>query len=564
MTLPPPALPIVSNVTGEVPAEEALPRPSTGCATCARRCASRDGVRWLEAQGVNRFLELGPDGVLSAMAAQCLSAESEQDILLATGLRTHCPEARTLMSSLAELWVNGAKVDWQKMFEGSGAQRVPLPTYAFQRERYWLLGKAGTGDASSLGQASAEHPLLGAAVALAGEDEGWLFTALISTQDHAWLKDHAVMDSALLPGTGFLELALAAGQRVGAEILEELTLQAPLLLEDQSAVQLQLAVSERDGEGQRELNIYSRPEGESLDESVRQEWTLHASGVLSEGGEAPPAGGELSRMAAQTWPPKGAQELDSEFLYDRLAEAGFAYGPVFQGLRAAWGVEDEIFAEVALDSEQASEASGFCVHPALLDAALHALALAALDDKRTGELDIPFSFSGVRLYGSGASALRVRLSKGAETLSLLALDHTGLPVLSIDSLLARPIDQSQLKAARRAGHDSLFCVEWVPAPNPSPNGSALRVALLGLGERDLEVPGIDAQCYSDLPTLWEAIETGAPPPDFVLEEALAPTDKGELSQVSHAVTQHTLDSVKVWLADEPSQTPSSCFSPAAQ
>ena len=543
-----PALPIVSNVTGEpAPAERICSAEywSEHVRETVRFC---DGVRWLEAQGVNRFLELGPDGVLNAMAAQCLSAESEQDVLLATSLRTHRPEVQTLISSLAELWVNGAKVDWQKMFEGSGAQMVPLPTYAFQRERYWLLGKTGTGDASSLGQASAEHPLLGAAVALAGEDEGWLFTALVSTQDHPWLKDHAVMGSALLPGTGFLELALAAGQRIGAEILEELTLQAPLLLEDQGAVQLQLAISEPDDEGRRELNIYSRPEGEALD--ARQEWTLHAGGVLSEGGEAPWADGELSRMAAQTWPLEGAQELDSEFLYDRLAEAGFEYGPVFQGLRAAWGMEDEIFAEVALDSEQASEASSFCVHPALLDAALHALALAALDIEHTAEVDIPFSFSGVRLYGSGASALRVRLSKSAETLSLLALDHTGAPVLSIDSLLTRPIDQSQLKAARRAGHDSLFCMEWVPAPNPSPNSPALRVALLGPGERDLEVPGTDAQHYSDLPALWEAIEIGAPPPDLVLEEVLAPTEDGELSQVIHAVTEHTLDLVKEWLADE--------------
>ena len=452
------------------------------------------------------------------------------------------------MSSLAELWVNGAKVDWRELFEGSGTQRIQLPTYAFQRERYWLLGKAGTGDASSLGQASAEHPLLGAAVALAGEDEGWLFTALISTQDHPWLADHAVMGTVLMPATGFIELALAAGQRTGSQTLEELTLQAPLLLNDEVAVQVQLSVSEPDSEGRSQISIYSRPEGSSEDEPESKQWICNATGVLSPGGEAPLADGELSRMAAQTWPPQGAQEFESDLLYDHLAEVGFEYGPVFQGLRAAWAVEDEIFAEVALDSEQAT--SDFCVHPALLDAALHALALAAPDDKRTGGVDIPFSFSGVRLYGSGASVLRVRLSKGTETLSLLALNQTGAPVLSIDSVLVRPIDQSQLRVARRAGHDSLFCIEWVKAPVTSPNGPALLVALLGLAEDDLEVPGLDTQRYSGLPSLWEAIDAGAPSPDFVLERVLAPTDEDEPSQVIHALAERTLDLVKAWLADE--------------
>ena len=95
------------------------------------------------------------------------------------------------------------------------------------------------------------------------------------------------------------------------------------------------------------------------------------------------------------------EEVGTELLYERLAEAGYDDGPGFQGLRRVWRAGDEVFAEVALAEEHAVGVAGFCVHPALSDAALHALVLVALDGESSGELSVPFSFSGVRLYAGG-------------------------------------------------------------------------------------------------------------------------------------------------------------------
>ncbi len=158
------------------------------------------GYGSLEQAGVTRFLELGPDGTLSALAAQCLSVEAEEGALIAPSMRAHRPQEESLIGFLADAHVHGIQVDWGALFAGRGARRVALPTYAFQRRRYWLASGAGAGDASALGQSPAGHPLLGAAVELAGDREGLLFTGRLSLTGHSWLRDHAVMEHGAVAG----------------------------------------------------------------------------------------------------------------------------------------------------------------------------------------------------------------------------------------------------------------------------------------------------------------------------------------------------------------------------
>jgi acyl transferase domain-containing protein/acyl carrier protein len=556
-----PQRPIISNVSGAPLSPQEACSPDYWVRHARQAVRFCDGVRFLQEAGVTRFVELGPDGVLSAMASQCIDGDAADGILLTAGLRAQRPEVQTFTGLLAQVDVDGVDVDWSAFFSGRGERRVELPTYAFQRQHYWLQAGGGRSDAVSLGLSAGEHPLLGAAVALAGEEQGWLFTGRLSGETDSWLKDHAVMGTRLLPGTGFVELALAAGQRVGSPGLEELTLQAPLLLGEQGALQIQLAVSECDEAGKRSIDIHSRAQASPEDES--QEWTLHASGVLCS--ERDTLVEELESFAEQPWPPAGAEELDSEFLYDRLAEAGYNYGPSFQGLRSAWRVGDELYAEVALGSQQESQAHGFCIHPALLDAALHALLLEALDAQRS-EVEVPFSFSGVGLYGQGASSLRVRFGKDAERLSVLALDGDGAPVLAIQALEARVIDQSQLRAQRQ-GHEALFELEWMEQPNVSPNGSALRATQLCSGE-GLLIPGVELESFADLETLEHAIEQGASSPKLVLVEAKTiaehvqrrteadgaaelPQAAGEeLVEIVRRITESVLELLQAWLASE--------------
>nr|WP_234352367.1 acyltransferase domain-containing protein [Streptomyces sp. NRRL F-6492] len=187
-----PRIPIVSTVTGQITTEE-LQSVDYWVQHVRRPVRFADAVRTIEAQGVENLLELGPDGVLSALANGI------------PVLRKGRPEPQQLVTALARLFVNGTPVDWKAYYEGSGARPVDLPTYAFQHERYWLLPPADKGDVVSAGLASAEHPLLGAAVELA-DGEGAVLTGRLSLRTHPWLADHAVFGTVLLPGTAFVEL----------------------------------------------------------------------------------------------------------------------------------------------------------------------------------------------------------------------------------------------------------------------------------------------------------------------------------------------------------------------
>ncbi|GAA3487912.1 type I polyketide synthase [Streptomyces cremeus] len=418
-----------------------------------------DDVRVLSGQGVTRFLELGPDGVLSAMAAACLPEDA--DVVLVPVLRKGVDEETAALTAAARMFVDGAAVDWAATLRGTGARLVDLPTYAFQRRRYWPVPDlAAAGDVQAAGFDAAGHPLLNASVELS-DAEGMLFTSRLSAQSHPWLTDHVVRGSALLPGTAFLELAVRAGDEVGCGTVEELTLAAPLVLPEEGGVQLQLRVA-ADNDGRRTVSIRSRREG-----ADDQAWLQHATGVLTSGErtvalDAPNA----------VWPPAGAEPVDLTGLYDRMSEAGFDYGPVFQGLRAAWQRGEDVYAEVALP--EGVDGSRYGLHPALLDAALH---VTAFNGVPRGV--VPFSWEGVSLHATGASSIRVRVTRVREdALTVAVADPAGEPVASVESLVLRSVE-----AARVTDRDSVFGVEWVPVrvakPLPSVDPDVVVARLSG-------------------------------------------------------------------------------------
>ena len=379
---------------------------------------------------------------------------------------------------------------------------VALPSYAFQRERYWLMSPAvGAGDIASVGQVSVEHPLLGAALEQA-DGEGWLFTGRLALDTHPWLADHAMSGVALLAGTAFIELALRAGRELDCQRLRELVLEAPLLL-GEGGVQLQVLVGEPDATGERSFSVHSRPLGGAAEaapadaaESARpansRAWKRHAQGVLGPGAVQGRAAYErdAAALANEVWPPRDAEVIDVEYLYDRLAEAGYEYGPVFQGLEGLWRRGEEIFAEVVLPEEQREQAGSFGMHPALLDGALHGIALGLFGEAgATRPVRLPFSWRGVELYAGGASRLRARLSPAVgdalspaagsglssaagnelsstvgNGVSLLLSDDTGALLASVDSLVLRALDPRELIGTHEGLPDSLFAVEWVASP----------------------------------------------------------------------------------------------------
>ncbi len=441
-----PRIPIVSNLSGEPLAPELATDPAYWVAHVREPVRFAATVATLAELGAGAYLELGCGGALTAMAAESLE-ERDSSAVPVPALREGQAEAHSLTTALAQLHVAGAGPDWEAFFAGSGATAVRLPTYPFQRKRYWLSAAATAGDLGQAGLGDADHPLLGATVEGPG-GEGLTLTGRVSLTTHPWLADHAVAGAALLPGTAFLELALRAGAGLGSETVEELTLQAPLALPEQGATRIQVFAGGAGEDGGREVSIHSRPDDEE------GAWTCHARGILS-GGTAAEA------ESLEAWPPAGAEPLELAGLYDRLADSGLDYGPAFRGLRAAWRQGDDLYAEVALAPEHGEEAGRFGLHPALLDSALHVIALADPDAGLEQALRLPFSWSEVSLSACGATELRVKVSPlGEDRISISLAGEDGAPLARIGSLDLRPFDPDQLPAAKR--HGGLLGLEWQP------------------------------------------------------------------------------------------------------
>ncbi|RNG38753.1 type I polyketide synthase, partial [Streptomyces botrytidirepellens] len=535
LTYEAPRIPIVSNITGDVVSAQEITSPEFWVRHVREAVRFLDGVRALEAKGVSTFIELGPDGVLTAMAQECVTGDNAAFVSL---LRKDRPETESLTTAVARVFVRGVGVDWAGFFAGTGAGRVDLPTYAFQHERFWLEPGAGSvGDVASVGLELAGHPLLGAAVSLA-ESDGLLFTGRLGVDSHPWLADHVVRGSVVVPGTAFVELAVRAGDQAGCDHLDELTLHAPLVLPERGGVRLQVTVGAPDTTGRRSVAVLSRAENAPAEEP----WTRHASGVLVAGAPRP-------SFALAQWPPQDAVAARTEELYEALADGGLRYGPVFQGLDAAWRRGDELFAEVRLPEAVASDAQAYGLHPALLDSALHALGLDGLGDgDGGGQGRLPFAWSGVSLYASGASALRVRLVlQGADGVRLEIADASGAPVAAVDSLVLRAVSDEQVRAARAAYHESLFRVEWTELATGSPSGGLW--AVLGT-DRVVSLPaGVEAVAYADLAALAEAVADGAAVPDYVFATPSAEGDYGAPDAVRQA-TVEALGLAQAWLAEE--------------
>ncbi|MFD8440938.1 type I polyketide synthase, partial [Streptomyces microflavus] len=507
-----PLIPVVSDVTGRTATTEELTDPDYWVRHVRQAVRFADGMRTLGELGIGSCLELGPGGVLSGMGEDCLPGDA---VAFAAALRRDRPEPVSVVEAVARVFAHGARVDWAALFAGSSARRVDLPTYPFQRQRYWPKAASGAaGDVRSLGLEAVDHPLLGAVLESADGDE-LLFTSRVSLAGQPWIRGHRVEGAALLPGTALAELAVRAGDRAGCSLLEELTLEAPLVLPEDGGLRLRVRVGAPDESGRRSLTVHARPDGDAAQDGLP--WTRHAGGTLSPDLLDSGPGPDLSGV----WPPAGAQPLDLDGRYERFRDYGFEYGPQFQGLRAAWRLGDEVFAEVALPEELARDAVDFELHPVLFDAALQTVGLSGLAEDGATAL-MPFSWRGVRLHATGATVLRVRLAvTGQDEVRLDAADAQGSPVLTVDSLALRPLSGGTAGAAVAAGvRDALFRVEWVPVSTAEAEAEVAEAVRLSVGEGLADFPGT---------------------PDVVV----APCPPGERASLYWA-----LELVRGWLADK--------------
>ncbi|MFE0901480.1 SDR family NAD(P)-dependent oxidoreductase, partial [Streptomyces smyrnaeus] len=471
-----------------------------------------DTVETLLAEGHRLFIEASPHPVLTLGMEETRDGVGVEAAVVPT-LRRDQGGCNQLAYALAQAFCAGAPVDWTAWL--GERPLVDLPTYPFQHERYWLDGRSGTSqDPAGLGLVPAGHPVLGATTQLA-DTGARLLTGRLAQRSQPWLADHRVLDSVLVPGAALLEWALRAADEAGCGSVDELTLAAPLHVPDTGGVRIQVAVGAVGDDGRCEVAVYARTEDGDTSSADERPWECHARGVL---GPGPAAADE---DVEGVWPPVGAEPLDLTDFYDTAAAGGYTYGPAFQGLRAAWRDGDELLAEVELP-EAAGHAEGFGVHPALLDAALQSALLdGGAKEENEDRVWLPFAWSGVSLWATGATTVRVRVTPGAgsadgqgeRAVRVTVADAVGAPVLTVESVVLRAADPEQLRAARQDEVDGLFRTDWTPLSAPP---EAARERLMGDG--DWAVLGAGQASYGNLAELTAALDAGAAVPPVVLAD----------------------------------------------
>ncbi|WP_315833555.1 type I polyketide synthase [Bradyrhizobium prioriisuperbiae] len=455
---------MVSNVSGQAAGDE-LSTAQYWVKHVREAVRFADGIGALHASGVMEYLELGPRPTLLGLVPACLPMGANEPVLLSS-LRSERAEAVTILEALGAHHARGGRVQWEGVFPGGG-KRVELPTYAWDRQRYWLEGSALQGRA---GEATG-HPLLGVRVSLAGGKV--MYETVLSRGEHGWLYDHRVGEAALMPGAGLCELVRAGGEHCLGEAVEvlSLVLQAPLVLPEHGGRRVQVLVSEEDG--RTEVSVYSQPS----DASAATEWTLHASS-------------EVRRLRLEAVPrldlaavrARCAERVEVAQAYETLASLGLDYGAAFRGLQSLWVGTDEALGEVVLpDGVEGAERYG--IHPALLDAAFHSL----LRIGEVSSLHLPFAMDRVVVHAQGAAAawvhVRARPEAAGEASEGLLVDVTlsdaqGDVLVEVVGLRSRAAEESSLPRSEGTAN-ALYQLGWSPSPSPqvsAPSGRWVVVA----------------------------------------------------------------------------------------
>ncbi|MFH8371892.1 polyketide synthase dehydratase domain-containing protein, partial [Streptomyces sp. NPDC018031] len=424
-------------------------------------------------QGHRHFIEISPHPVLTPGIQDTIDHTNNTDpnntnntghtaTVIHTLRRDHGTPT-DLAHALAHAHTTGLDITWTHWYPTPPPPTTDLPTYPFQHERYWLGLDDGPGDLRSAGLTSVAHPQLGAAVELAGG--GLVLTGRVpSVEAGGWLADHLVAGVPLVPGTALVEWVLRAADEAGCGGIGELALQIPMALPASGALRVQIVVDAPEEDARREVRVHSRPE-----EDDGAPWTCHATGHL-----VPTAPDVPDAAPAGAWPPRDAEPVDVAGFYRRAEAMGHGYGPAFQGMTAAWRQGEDLLAEAMLPEAAHEGADGFGVHPALLDAALHPVALDRREDD--GQLWLPFAWRGVSLSATGARAVRVRLSPLDHGFRLTVADAAGSPVFGAESVDLRPTSPRQLREAAARRVEGLFTVDWVALPAPAGEAATQPVA----------------------------------------------------------------------------------------
>ncbi|MEZ4307798.1 MAG: type I polyketide synthase [Polyangiaceae bacterium] len=549
-----PRTPLISTLTGKLAAPRQVSTASYWVRQVRGAVRFRDAVRSAEAAGAELFLELGPRAVLSPMAERSItSAKATAVPVLGDG----SDEALALFDAVARAHVAGAALDLGAVLAGLSGRRIDLPTYSFQRQRYWLSPSAEQGAKARASSArDASSGTLGDEIPL--PEGASLFTGRLDADGARWMADHVVFDQVVLPGVSVMDLVLSAGKKLGAGLIRSLVLRAPLRVPEGGST-VQVRIEPEGGDGLRAFEVHARPlrNGEP--------WTLQASGALETEARSPGA------KAIGAWPPPGGAPLDLHGLYERLAAKGLRYGPGFRALREAYRVGEDLVGRLALPPGM--PVAEYSVHPALLDAGLHLLFAAGAPD-----VMVPFELQEAWISGAAGPLREVtarltpgRSGAGSVSASLAFHNTAGDLVASIGAVDLRRVAPEKWGAAKQVSRSAngagqsaasatesrgeLYRIQWTSLPAADAPPSRAACALVGAGPFADEIAvllrtsGVDVVRVDEPASLRDRLTETRRQPSMVVRAVDLPVGGGDPASAGERMAADLTKELQRWLSD---------------
>lgn len=458
LTFNKPAIPVISNVTGQLAVGEDL--ITAGYWKKHLRGAVRfsDSLDFLKQQGHNLFLEIGSTATLSSFARQTIGASVRSAVSLKRGVSAWS----SMVAALGELYGAGVTVDWRGYNAPYSLQKVALPTYPFQRERYFMNLTIKPrikefADQDLLNRPEL-HPLLGSKADSPSSEIR--FNNRLGLSQGSWLQGHAICGSVIIPATAYIEFAFAAlrhaktgnenGDSASPIVVEKARFMLPLILnEDPKSVQT-IYNSEKG-----EVGIYSQ--------NNDKQWQMHAAMEIrsTENVKFSPLLTESTATGVKR---------DRDTFYTDMLKIDYRYGGVFRSIRNLQLKGVDVLGTVDVPAEEAEK---FILHPALLDGCLTlagASFLYGTESAPAGTILVPVSIEALHFYGKTVSELSVQCVKRENnnisgTFDLYATDKDGEPALQITGLVMRQISNKLLlPASETSSTGLLYKLAWRAIP----------------------------------------------------------------------------------------------------
>ena len=425
-----PRVAVVSSVTGRTVGLNELKQASYWLNQVRNAVRFQAGMETLAEAGYEVFLEVGPAPTLTGLGKQCIPARDAQ--VWAVSMRKDRSAWQQLLDSLAQLYVRGAQINWSGFDAPYVRRRVALPTYPFQRRRYWI------DETVVRSRKAAGHPLLGEQHTVAGTPQTQVWDCVLSPTLQPFLGDHRVQGRVVVPMTAYLELLGAAAETTS---LDNLTIREPLAIAEGDTANIQL---QRRGDV---VEMYRQS---------NDQWTLIASAQASVG-IAPSAAPTLANARE-----RARQEIVPGDLYETIKTRGVDFGPTFRELTWLATAPSVALGSVEAPEPVAQEQKRYRFHPAQLDACVQTIAAAL--DPNDQQLYLPVSVDRFTIVGTPGrrvwaySVLRDQTPDDATKVGdVWIYNDEGTLLAAVQGLVLR-------RAARVGPADCLFEVTWQAKP----------------------------------------------------------------------------------------------------